>query len=141
MITLSVSFANANDEPKPEVKGMTPFFPQQIYGEMQKSAKAPDGMITAIREKGSWKFRILSSESGWNTGSGINKAILKGDGFMLPIKLSGTATLRDLNSIYTDIVLSDEMVKSASLELHWSSFGQTGSKSVLYNLKLSELVK
>ena len=141
IVALSISFASADDKQEPKAEGLEPLFPKQLYGELQKSSKAPEGMITVIREKGSWKFKILSSETGWNTGSGIDQMILRGGGYEVPVALSKFTTLPDSKRSYTYIVLSDEMVKSASLELHWSSLGRGGNRAILYTLKLSELVK
>lgn len=116
-------------------------YPKQIFGESQSSSQAPDGMIMVIREKGSWKFKVLTRSSGWNTGSGINKMTLSGDGYELPIAISDVTTLPDTNHSYTFFVLTDEMVKTATLVAHWSSMGRGGNEAVTYTLKLSELTK
>ena len=116
-------------------------YPKQLFGEQQSSSKAPDGMITVIRETGSWKFKVLTRSSGWNTGSGISRMTLSGDGYELPIAISGVTTLPDTNHSYTFFVVTDEMVKTATLVAHWTSMGRGGNEAVTYTLKLSELTK
>jgi hypothetical protein len=94
---------------------------KQLFGESKSSSQAPDGMITVIREKGSWRFKILTRSSGWNTVSGISGITLRGDGYEIPIAISAVVTLPDTNHSYTYIVLTDEMVKSSTLVADWTS--------------------
>ena len=97
--------------------------------------KVPVGLVTAFREKQKWRFSIPCDYSVHNSGSRLEKVVLRGEGFEIPIgvRVAWGQVAR------TEFTMTDKMRESAVLEIWIRSWSNLGNYAAHYRIKLSEI--
>ncbi len=95
-------------------------------------------MISAIREEGAWKFRILVGTYGANNSTSVKVTL---NGKDIPSSLSSAVPNSIPTASYMDVFLSDEMVKTGVLDLWETRNSDRGEETIHYTVHLAELTK
>ena len=93
-----------------------------------------EGLLTARREGKGWRFVFIEGSDGWHGGTQLQSAILKGDGFEIDLG-SGGLIVGHQNKTRS-FKLSDDLVRSATLELRYS---YSGNLATAAGVKLGDL--
>ena len=109
--------------------------PIAITLEQYEHVENSEGFVVAKRRNDHWEFSIPSNYSGYNIGWNCDKAVLKGEGFEIPIGIGMTFD----QAQRTEFSISDKMIESAVLEIWSRSWGNFGTKSSHFRIKLSDI--
>jgi hypothetical protein len=99
--------------------------PLALTLEQYEYVENSEGFVVAKRKNDHWEFSIPCNYSGYNIGWNCDKAVLKGEGFEIPIGIGMTFD----QAQRTAFSISEKMMESAVLEIWSRSWGNFGTKS------------